>query len=164
MRSGPRYVLAIGISFLMASGALAQEVFIYPNEGQDQQQQEKDKFECYGWAKQSTGFDPMAPPTAQTAPPSRQEPKGGVVPGAVAGAAVGTAAGLITGRRTGKKAAVGAVAGGMVGGMRRNEQRRQEEADRKQWEQQEVANYQRNRNNYNRAYAACLEGRGYTVR
>ena len=48
--------------------------------------------------------------------------------------------------------------------MRRNDQVRQEQADRKQWEQEQVANYQRSRNNYNRAYAACLEGRGYTVR
>jgi len=31
-----------------------------------------------------------------------------------------------------------------------------------QWEQQ-AAEYAQNRDKYNRAYAACLEGRGYTV-
>ncbi len=48
--------------FLVARSAAAQEMFIYPNEGQSQDQMEKDKFDCYGWAKSSTGFDPMAPP------------------------------------------------------------------------------------------------------
>jgi hypothetical protein len=38
------------------------------------------------------------------------------------------------------------------------------DAERQQWEQQESANYANNRNNYNRAYAACLEGRGYSVK
>ena len=32
------------------------------------------------------------------------------------------------------------------------------------WERREASNYANNRNNYNRAYAACLEGRGYTVK
>ena len=48
--------------------------------------------------------------------------------------------------------------------MRRSDQKRQEDAAQKQWEQDQVANYQRSRNSYNRAYGACLEGRGYTVR
>ncbi len=39
--------------------AMAQEVMIYPAKGQTQQQMEKDKFECYTWAKGQTGFDPM---------------------------------------------------------------------------------------------------------
>jgi hypothetical protein len=34
----------------------------------------------------------------------------------------------------------------------------------RQREQEQVAQYQQSRNNYNRAYSACLEGRGYTVR
>ena len=51
--------------FLAAGNAAAEEMFIYPNEGQSQDQMEKDKFDFYGWAKSSTGFDPMAPPTAR---------------------------------------------------------------------------------------------------
>ena len=33
-----------------------------------------------------------------------------------------------------------------------------------QWEQEQAANYMQNRNNYNRAYGACLEGKGYTAK
>ncbi|GAB63029.1 MAG: glycine zipper family protein [Candidatus Jettenia sp.] len=39
--------------------ALAHGLIIYPAKGQSQEQMEKDKYECYSWAKQQTGFDPM---------------------------------------------------------------------------------------------------------
>ncbi len=163
MRVAPALVGA-WILLIATSGAHAQEFFIYPDRGQSDEQMEQDKFQCYGWAKNQSGFDPMALATATAPPPKQQQPKGGVARGAVGGALIGTAVGAISGKRTGKAAAAGAAAGGLIGGMRRNDQVRQEQADRKQWEQEQVANYQRSRNNYNRAYAACLEGRGYTVR
>ena len=52
----------------------------------------------------------------------------------------------------------------MIGGMRRQDQKRKEEAARQQWEQEQQRIYAENRNRYNRAYAACLEGKNYTVR
>ena len=81
-----------------------------------------------------------------------------------AGLAVGSAVGAISGSGGKQKRATGAAVGGLVGGMRRQDQKRSEAAAQKQWEEEQVANYQRNRNNYNRAYGACLEGRSYTVR
>jgi hypothetical protein len=51
-----------------------------------------------------------------------------------------------------------------VGGMRRHDQKRKEEAERQQWEQEQQQIYAENRNRYNRAYAACMEGKNYTVR
>ena len=47
--------------------SVSQDVFIYPNEGQSAEQQDKDKYECYNWAKTNSGFDPMAAP-ASSAP------------------------------------------------------------------------------------------------
>ncbi len=163
MRVAIRYCLAVCL-FLAAGSASAQEMFIYPNEGQTGAQQEQDKFECYGWAKSNTGFDPMAPPVATAPPPKKQQAKGGAGRGALRGLALGTAVGAIKGSGGKQARATGAAVGGLVGGMRRSDQKRQEEADLKAWEQDQVASYQRNRNNYNRAYGACLEGRGYTVR
>jgi len=32
---------------------------VYPAQGQSNEQMEKDKFECYGLAKNQSGFDPM---------------------------------------------------------------------------------------------------------
>ena len=54
--------------------------------------------------------------------------------------------------------------GAVMGGMRRADQNRKQAQQQQQWEQEQAAQYQQGRNNYNRAYAACMEGRGYTVR
>ena len=52
-------------------GSAMGEVFNYPNKGQSQEQQERDKFECHSWAVRNSGFDPMKRPTASTPPPAR---------------------------------------------------------------------------------------------
>jgi hypothetical protein len=157
--------LGLILVFLMIGGwAMAQQdPIIYPAKGQNQQQMEKDKSECYGWAKGQTGFDPMQPPKASTPPPPQQAPQGGVVRGGVRGAAVGAAVGSFSGE-AGKGAATGAAAGGLVGGMKRRDQGKQQAAAEQQWEQQQAAEYNQKRSSYNRAYGACLEGRGYTVK
>ncbi len=143
--------------------ALGEDLMVYPAKGQNQQQMEKDKYDCYQWGKQQTGFDPMQTPKASAPPPPQQAPQGGVGRGAVRGAAVGAAVGSFSGE-AGKGAAAGAVAGGMVGGMRRADQNRQQAAAEQQWAEQQAAEYNQKRTNYNRAYGACLEGRGYTVK
>jgi hypothetical protein len=50
----------------------AQEIIVYPAKGQSNDQMEKDKFECYTWARDQTGFDPMQVPTASSPPPSQE--------------------------------------------------------------------------------------------
>jgi len=155
----------VGLVLLIGSGtAFAQSEFmIYPNKGQSQQQLEKDKFECYQWAKQQSGFDPMAPPTTSTAPPPGEAPVGGVGKGAVGGGLLGLAVGAIAGD-AGKGAAIGAVSGGLIGGVRRSEQKSREEQAQQQWASQEAARYSQGRSQYNRAFSACMDGRNYTVK
>ena len=76
---------------------------------------------------------------------------------------LGAAAGaLISGNR--EAVIGGAAAGGLLGGARSNRRNRENDARQQQWEQQQMAEYNRNRSNWNRAFAACMEGRGYTVR
>jgi len=158
------YAMAFMILLSFVSGSvLAQDLIIYPNKGQSQQQLEKDKFECYSWAKQKTGFDPMEVPKATAPPPQQGAQQGGLVRGAARGATVGVAAGAIAGD-AGKGAAIGAASGALIGGMRRRDQQRQQEQAQQQWAQEQTAAYTQRRNNYNRAYGACLEGRGYTVK
>ena len=142
---------------------LAQDLIIYPNKGQNQQQLEKDKYECYSWAKQQTGFDPMEVPKATAPPPQQGAQQGGLVRGAARGATVGVAAGAIAGD-AGKGAAIGAASGALIGGMRRRDQQRRQEQAQQQWAQEQTAAYTQKRNAYNRAFGACLEGRGYTVK
>ena len=153
------------LTVIIAGPVLAQEQIIYPSKGQDAQQMEKDKFECYSWAKGQTGFDPMEVPKATAPPPQQQSGgsvAGGAVKGGLGGAALGAAVGAIAGN-AGKGAAIGATSGGLLGGARRHSQGSGDKQRQEQWEQEQVANYQRNRDAYNRANRACLEGRGYSV-
>ena len=138
--------------------ALSQELIIYPNQNQDQARQDRDQYDCYNWAKGQSNFDPMAPPTATQPPPQQQPKRGGLVRGAARGAIIG---GIVDGSDGAK---TGAKAGGAIGGIRRADQNQQEAQAQQDWEQQQAAQYQQRRNSYNRAYGACLEGRGYTVR
>ena len=143
----------------LAATASAQDLMVFPNNDQDKEQQQEDEFTCYNWAKGETSFDPMAVPTASTPPPQESAPRGGVRRGAVRGAALGAVAGGNS-DDVWKAAAVGAT----VGGMRRQDQKRKEGAEQQQWEQEQQRIYEENRNRYNRAYAACMEGKNYTVR
>jgi len=162
---GKSSVLAVMflLSLGLGNGWAQSELLIYPNMGQSQEQQDKDQFECYNWAKQQSGFDPMAPPTTSTLPPPSDASQGGVIRGATRGALVGVAVGAIAGD-AGKGAAIGAASGGLIGGMRRRDQVAREDQARQQWAQQESAQYTQGRSQYNRAFSACMEGRNYTVK
>ena len=147
----------ICVAFVAAGPAAAQEMFIFPQNGQDQAQQDADRGACHVWAVNQSGFDPTM---ASTTPPSSGEAtRGGVLRGGARGAATGAVVGAIAGN-AGRGAAIGAAGGGLVGGMRRNDQRNQQAQDTRNWQAQQDAQ----RNNYQRALVACLEGKGYTVR
>lgn len=153
--------LAAGLAALLltATPVLAKDLYIYPAGGQSNEQMDKDKYECYNWAKTDSGFDPMAPQTASSPPPSGQKKSGGVAKGALAGAATGA----IVGDKS-KYARRGAVAGGLIGGVAQSSKNQKIDQQQQQYAQQEATKNANNSNNYNRAYSACLEGRGYTVK
>ena len=156
-------------SVVFAGMAFSQELMVYPAKGQSQEQMEQDKFQCYSWAKQQTGFDPMQIPTATAPPPpqtAQRSTAGGAVRGGAGGALLGAGIGAIAGGSSGAKrgAGIGALSGGVMGGARSHNQQQQDQRARAQWEKEQTQQYMANRNSYNRAYSACLEGRGYTVR
>ena len=65
------------VSAFFTDLGLGQDLIVFPANGQTQEQVEKDKSECYGWAKQETGFDPMqSQPPAQAAPAQSQPHQG----------------------------------------------------------------------------------------
>ena len=154
------FLLAFLVSLL--PGIALADLFIYPRQGQSQEQQDRDRFECHSWAVRQSGFDPMRRPTASTPPPAQEARRGGVRRGAFRGAAVGAVGGAIAGD-AGRGAAIGAGTGSLIGGMRRQDQRRREQQASQNWAVQEAAQQQQGRNAYDRALAACLDGRGYTV-
>jgi type IV secretory pathway VirB10-like protein len=170
-----RFACVFGV-VAFAGAVAAQSLIIYPAKNQSAKQQAKDEGECQTWAKNNTGIDPLAlanaasqpaPVAAQAAPPP---PSGQRVRGAARGAAGGAAIGAIAGD-AGKGAAAGAVAGTMVGGARRREAQRQAAAANQQAQAQAQQQAQAQKSNtqaqlatFNKAYSACLEGRGYTVK
>ena len=137
-----------------------QKYYVYPAQGQSQQQQATDESQCNQWAIEQSGVNP-ADPAASVPPPTqqKQQPTGDVLKGGAGGAAVGTAIGAIAGD-TGEGAAIGAVSGAVLGGLKRRRQKKEEEAKQQQEQQQQV---QAAGESYGNAYKACLSGRGYTV-
>ncbi len=150
--------VTIGITALcMAISAMAQQPVAYPARGQSTNQQGKDDAECHAWAKQTTGIDLAA--LAQTPVPQDTGPAvggGERVQGAARGALGGLAIGAIAGD-AGKGAAIGAIVGTMAGG---HKARKSQEAQN----QQAQAQRQEQMNTFYRAYGACMEGRGYTIK
>jgi len=156
------FLIVVLVAVIFSGSVFAQDPIIFPAEGQSEEQMEKDKFSCYQWAKNETGFDPMKVPTASTPPPQQQAKGGGAGRGAVVGAGAGAL--IKSGGSRSKGAAYGALAGGLLGGARTQSQKRSDEEARKKWEQDQAREYAHKRNTYNRAYSACLESKGYTVR
>ena len=70
------------------------KLYVFPAKGQKQQQQKTDEFECYKWAMEQSGIDPLNLPKVQ-APPPQTGPTGGAVKGSARGAAAGVAIGAI---------------------------------------------------------------------
>jgi len=159
-------IVAIPV-LLLAGSSLAQDVFAYPAKGQSQTQQDRDRYECHSWAANQTGFDPSkSQAVTSDTPAASNQPmpaQGHVVRGAGRGAALGAVGGAVTGD-AGTGAAAGAAMGALAGGMRRRQQRLQQNQQQQQTTSQAAANSQQSqRTAYNRAMAACLTGRGYTV-
>jgi len=65
-----RYVPAPVESETQGAMPPSTQLYIYPRQGQDEQKQATDQFECHQWASQQTGFDPTV---AATATASRAE-------------------------------------------------------------------------------------------
>ena len=144
--------------------AAAQQLIIYPAKGQSSQQMEQDKDQCYIWAKQNTGYDPVSAPTTYVPSGPDTSAQGDVLRGAARGAAVGGVTGGIFSGKGGEGAAAGAAAGALFGGMKRRDRIRQEQQTQNHQAQQQAAYQAQMKSAFNRAYSACLEAKGYTVK
>jgi hypothetical protein len=154
-KSTKYFMVAALAASLSLDGMAQSRPIAYPAKGQSPQQQQQDEGACYSWAKSNTGIDPTAVANAPP-PPSGPAVGGGErVQGAARGAAGGAVIGAIAGD-AGKGAAIGAATGTMVGGSRARQNRRAAAS-------QSQAQTQGSMDTFNRAFAACMSGRGYTV-
>ena len=134
------------------------KLFLYPSNGQTQQQQKVDEFECYKWAMEQSGIDPLNLPKVEAEVESG--PTGAAVGGAARGALAGAAIGAIAGD-AGKGAAIGATAGGMRGvrgGRQAQAQQNQQAQANADAAEEEI------KNTFIKAFSVCIEGKGYTVK
>lgn len=132
-------------------------LFLFPTNGQSQQQQKVDEFECYKWAMDQTGIDPLNLPKVEVEVQSG--PTGGAVRGAAGGAAAGAAIGAIAGD-AGEGAAIGATAGAIRG--RRAGKQAQAQANQ-QAQAEAAAAEEEIKDTFRKAFSACIKGKGYTV-
>ncbi len=153
---------ACGCAFAVqaqVTGAIA-----YPARNQSPQQQEKDRFECYEWARAQSGFDPTQLATA--APASAPAAGGGSSNGSgmaghmVGGAVGGAAIGELTKGDAGRSAAMGALGGAALQRLKEQQAQQQRQAQAAQGQAQQG----QQRALYQRAMAACMEARGYVLK
>ena len=158
VRNNVQPALALLIAAMFAVGASAEQ-FVYPAKGQSPEKQKKDEYECHSWAVQQSKYDPTKPPpsTAATKPPTTATGTTPTPGAGLRGAAKGAVVGEVVGGDAGAGAAAGAVAA-------RSQSRRQNAAQAQQQQQAATQQQQEGMTAYQKARAACLEGRGYTVK
>ena len=141
---------------IFGAAAFAGEPIVYPAQGQNQAQQSEDEGACFVWARDRSGFNPLASQSATAVVAT--EKRGGALRGAAGGAAVGAIVG------DSDDAAKGAAAGAVLGRMRQNRKNRSAQSEAESTTAAAQAQTDAGRGEFDRAYGACLEGRGYTVK
>lgn len=160
----------VGVTFMgmvisFGGLALADAPIVYPKNGQTMEQQSADAGVCRNWATQQTGVNPayLEGQLSMARSQSPAAPQMPVARGALRGVAAGAALGAVsenTDPGTERGAAVGVTAGAMRGMAQRVDRAREAKA---QEAQQQVQNLENQYATYNRAFSACMSGKGYSV-
>ena len=163
----------LGLMFVAftATMALADKgPFIFPKEGQSQEQLTQDKSYCESWAQDESGIDPKVvlakkEMVKEEEEEARQLNKGGkflgsLVKGAAAGAATGALDKAID-NEVGSGAAKGTVIGGIFGYEKIKAEEKEIKKDTRQSTKEELAEQY---DSYLRAFSVCMEAKGYHVK
>lgn len=139
-----KYFLAIIALILFQSPSMSQDrqllpfpegeqIYVYPKDGQSKEKLQADKFNCYEKAKSETDFDPAAIPEGATSPPGLKDVGPAETPQSFDGEYETPDKGYL-----------------------------KEEAG-KEWKSEELSKYNAKKEQYYKAYRACLESLGYSV-
>ena len=148
--------ILVSIAAVLLSAVAAAEPIAYPAKGQSAKQQDRDESECHGWAKKETGVDPVAVAEQSTA--SSGSPKNSGMGSGARGAGIGAMRGAADGNAA-AGAAQGARRGRLMAAIRSRRQEKQQDAA-----SAPDADVRAQLDKYDRAYGACLTGRGYSVK
>jgi hypothetical protein len=154
MKTAPAFLSSLVILGWAVAAPAAQ--FVYPAKGQSVGQQAHDEAECSNWAVGQSGFDPATTPQPTVAAePQHQQgfPGGSQMAGIASQAALGAFGG---------GSGIGAIASAL--GPSLLNQAQPLAAAQTTNQQPELQRYQTERGAYDQARAACLTGRGYSVR
>lgn len=164
----------LSLSLVTVLSANAQDLYVYPANGQSDEQLSQDRYECHRWAAEESGYDPSqfgdeVPQTVRVPLPanaSEGAAQKGIIVGAVAGAVIGS-----QNANAGQGAVLGAIVGSMIGGAaeeggRRDAERQASAEAARQAEELNRTKAEKSlrQSNYRRALTACLQGRGYSVK
>jgi hypothetical protein len=155
-----KVMIGAWIAVLLAAdpGAVsAQDVYVYPAKNQTDEQMARDKEECHDWAVKQTGVDPEKLASEAVTSPPKGESSSGAGSG-LGGAGLGAARGAMSG-----DAAGGAIRGVGIGRLVRAARARREMEEQHQASPQDYQQRKTQLQSYDRAFGACLTGRGYSV-
>ncbi len=144
-------------------------MYFYPQRQQDAALQERDRYDCYRWAVDRSGFDPgMTPLVVPTAQAPRPVPRDGaeVAAGALTGAVVGAAVSSPRRGGGGSATVIGALFGAALGAIAQESRAQaieQSQAARSQADQAAQQRAMAPLADFRRAMGACMTGRGYSV-
>ena len=148
-------------------------VYAFPSEGQDSEQQSKDESECYDWAVSNTGSDPFdvmddaeddAQMAAMQAQSAEQVGRGSGARGAVGGAAAGALIGEIANDDSSEGAAWGAALGAIHGRRKGRRAKQDAQADVAVDAYAQAADSAEQIDNFKKAFSVCLESKNYRVK
>ena len=131
--------VSIALAIATINNNLARAQYVYPQRDQSPQQQYIDENDCNIWATEQTGYRPRRSGSDDGYIISDR-----ALRGAARGAGVGAIGGAIGGD-AGLGAGIGAAVGGIIGGIRNHDEKAQ-------------------RNEFDRAFASCMDEKGYIVR
>ena len=168
-------LVAASVAYAQSGKTLAStmEVYVFPEEGQETDQQSQDEAACYEWAVSNSGADPFeltkqaeanAEQTEQAVAAAQQTGQGAGAQGAVRGAAAGALIGEIADDDASKGAAYGAAAGAIRG--RRKARAAKEQATEQAVQQGEAKQEAtaEQLDNFKKAFSVCLEAKDYMVK
>jgi hypothetical protein len=136
---------------LLTYAAAAATQYVYPTRGQDKAQQARDEAACTTWASQQTGFDPAKKPKASKG-------KSADVAKTLSSPEAAAAISAVAGKNASSVTSITSALGGS-GGSSSSASSLVSQAVSKQPQTAHTSGEA----DFNRARAACLSGKGYSV-
>lgn len=167
--------ISIPIQAVAQTQSLAStiDVYVFPTEGQDSNQQSTDEAACYEWAVSNTGSDPFNLARQQQADAQRSQAeleaarevgRGAGAGGLVGGAATGALIGEIANDDAGEGAAWGAGLGAIASRRAARHAREQATAETTRQAESRATSTAEQTENFKKAFSVCLEAKKYLVK